>query len=286
MGAYLLPKPRDALPPSDELPGEPRECTTTVQLPSEPRDALPPSDELPSEPRDALPPSDELPSEPRDALPLGSVDHGGGIGDLEIGEKNSGADSFVDDHDDPHPMEEMPEKRARDVPNDDAWELRGLSQEEFNRIFDEVGPELDYSTVYVVRPLTTRTSSEVTTAVQELVLKLRAEGLHISRVHSDRARELRVEPLRKWLLERGVLSTYTEGQASIKWACGGGSQVGEDSSEATTWCFGLRQGDLGSGGQLRLAGADGEGFEEVVSYVTFRDKGARVFKGLRHRWKV
>ncbi|CAE7319561.1 RE1, partial [Symbiodinium sp. KB8] len=59
----------------------------------------------------------------------------------------------------------------------------------------------------------TRTAVEVTAAVQELALKLKAEGLHISRVHADRARELRVEPLRRWLLEKGILVTYTEGQA-------------------------------------------------------------------------
>ena len=48
-------------------------------------------------------------------------------------------------------------------------------------------------------------------AVQELFLTLKAEGLPIARVHA--ARELRTVPLRKWLLERGALCTYTEGQA-------------------------------------------------------------------------
>ncbi|CAE7746100.1 RE1 [Symbiodinium necroappetens] len=91
--------------------------------------------------------------------------------------------------------------------------LRGLSQEEFERIYNEVGVELVYDTIYVVRPLRTRTAVEVTAAAQELFLKLRAEGLHVSRVHADRARELRVEPLRRWLLEKGSLVTYTEGQA-------------------------------------------------------------------------
>ena len=110
-------------------------------------------------------------------------------------------------------FEEAPVRKRASVSNEDVSTVKGLSQEEFKRIYDEVGPELEFETVYVVRPLRTRTASEVTAAAQELVLKLRMEGLHVSRVHSDRARELRVEPLRRWLLERGVLSTYTEGQA-------------------------------------------------------------------------
>ena len=91
--------------------------------------------------------------------------------------------------------------------------MRGLSQEEFEKIFHEVGDGFEFDTFYVSRPLRSRTSSEVCAAVQELVLSLKAEGLHISRVHADRARELRTAPLRKWLLERGALCTYTEGQA-------------------------------------------------------------------------
>ncbi|CAE7607413.1 GIP, partial [Symbiodinium sp. CCMP2592] len=76
-----------------------------------------------------------------------------------------------------------------------------------------VGHELDFQTVYVVRPLRSRTSAEVTAAVQETVLKLKAEGLHISRIHADRARELRVQSIRAWALQRGIFCTFTEGQA-------------------------------------------------------------------------
>ena len=114
--------------------------------------------------------------------------------------------------DEPDPMEESPERRERGGV-EDGDELRGLSQEEFERIYREVGTEMEFVTVYLVRPMRTRTSAEVTAAVQELILRLKSEGLHVSRVHSDRARELRVQPLRRWLLEHGILVTYTEGQA-------------------------------------------------------------------------
>ncbi|CAE7232960.1 TY2B-DR3 [Symbiodinium microadriaticum] len=140
-------------------------------------------------------------------------DDGHGVGDMKFGE-------------DWDPMEEVPERRSYRGPREEECAKKGLSQEEFDRIYKEVDTNLDFDVVYVVRPLRTRTASEVTSAVQELVLRLRAEGLHVGRVHSDRARELRVEPLRRWLLERGILSTYTEGQspqsngraeAAVKW---------------------------------------------------------------------
>ena len=99
------------------------------------------------------------------------------------------------------------------VDEGDEPDLKGLSQKEFEKIFHEVGEGLEFDTFYVARPLRSRTSSEVYAAVQEVFLTLRAEGLPISRVHADRARELRTVPLRRWLLERGTLCTYTEGQA-------------------------------------------------------------------------
>ena len=92
-------------------------------------------------------------------------------------------------------------------------DLKGLTQEEFEKIFHEVGEEFDMDTFYISRPLRSRTSAEVHAAVQEVFLTLRAEGLHIARVHADRARELRTTPLRRWLLQRGTVSTYTEGQS-------------------------------------------------------------------------
>ena len=134
------------------------------------------------------------------------MDDGTGVGIVTFDDGDT-----VDDG--PDPMEEISEKRGSCISDDDCDVRRGLSQEEFERIYNEVGVELVYDTIYVVRPLRTRTAVEVTAAAQELFLKLRAEGLHVSRVHADRARELRVEPLRRWLLEKGSLVTYTEGQA-------------------------------------------------------------------------
>ena len=85
--------------------------------------------------------------------------------------------------DETDPMEEVPEKRVRGgVECDD--ELRGLSQEEFERICREVDTEMEFVTVYLARPLRTRTSVEVTSSAQELILRLKSESLYVSRVHS------------------------------------------------------------------------------------------------------
>ena len=90
---------------------------------------------------------------------------------------------------------------------------KGLNEEEFARIFNEVDGHVEYKTIYIMRPLRSRTAREVAAAVQDMVLELRAEGLQISRMHADRARELRTIPLRRWMLDRGIYCTYTEGQA-------------------------------------------------------------------------
>ena len=67
--------------------------------------------------------------------------------------------------------------------------------------------------LYFALPLRRRTSSQVLATVQSMVLRMKSQGLQIQRVHSDGARELRTEPLKRWMLQHGILSTYTEGQA-------------------------------------------------------------------------
>ena len=67
--------------------------------------------------------------------------------------------------------------------------------------------------LYVASPLRSRTTKDVLAAVQDLYLRLRAQGCPVVRVHSDRARELRCEPLKRWLSARGTYTTYTEGQS-------------------------------------------------------------------------
>ena len=48
-------------------------------------------------------------------------------------------------------------------------------------------------------------------AVQSFYLDLRARGMPLNRIHSDRGREFRVKPLRRWCRERDIAQTFTEG---------------------------------------------------------------------------
>ncbi|CAE7439048.1 RE1 [Symbiodinium microadriaticum] len=90
---------------------------------------------------------------------------------------------------------------------------KGMTAEEFQQVFHQVGGVNGYRVIYVASPLRSRTTKDVLYAVQDLYLRLRAQGCHISRVHADRARELRSDPLKRWLASRGTYTTYTEGQS-------------------------------------------------------------------------
>ena len=90
---------------------------------------------------------------------------------------------------------------------------KGMSEEEFKEVFSQVGGVEGYQVIYVSSVLRSRTTKDVLAAVQDLYLRLRAHGCPILRVHSDRARELRSDPLRRWLASHGTYTTYTEGQS-------------------------------------------------------------------------
>ena len=106
-----------------------------------------------------------------------------------------------------------PVELRKEPRGDSAGDLKGLTEEEFEKIFSEVGKPYDVQVIYVSMPLRGRTSARVQSAVQEIFLKLRSEGLQITRVHADRAREFRTESLKRWVLQHGAFMTFTEGQA-------------------------------------------------------------------------
>ena len=59
-------------------------------------------------------------------------------------------------------------------------------------------------------PMITKTSREVTATVMEFVLRLRADGYHVGRIHSDRGHEFNGEFVR-WARTRGIYLTKTAG---------------------------------------------------------------------------
>ncbi|CAE7684535.1 TY5A, partial [Symbiodinium sp. KB8] len=132
---------------------------------------------------------------PEDTLEEEPGDDGGGVGPVPS------FSDVLDEVEEPDP--EMSEGDKRELEE---------SNEEFRRIFKEIGDDIQYQNLYYVIPLKTRLAPEVEAAIRLLYVQLRAEGLPVQRVHSDRARELRGQNIRRWLLERDIYPTTGEAQ--------------------------------------------------------------------------
>ena len=85
-----------------------------------------------------------------------------------------------------------------EISKNDQGEL-DEANEEFKRIFKEIGDTIQYQSLHYMIPLGTRLATEVEVAIRLLYVQLRFEGLPLQRVHSDRARELRGQNIRRWL---------------------------------------------------------------------------------------
>ena len=107
-------------------------------------------------------------------------------------------------------FEDVEEKRERLLPEDE----KECDQDEarFKELFKEIGDTMEYQTVYYAVPLKSRSTREVLAGVQQIYLQLRAEGLPVVRVHSDRAREMTSSVMRTWLRQHDILQTTGEAQ--------------------------------------------------------------------------
>ena len=83
---------------------------------------------------------------------------------------------------------------------------------QYNELVAEVGDKMDYEVLRYAVPMRSRRASEVNARVRQMYLQVKADGLEVFRLHSDRATELCNRRLREWLLERGVLATTGEAQ--------------------------------------------------------------------------
>ena len=105
--------------------------------------------------------------------------------------------------------EENPEdgEHGPEDPNADAQE------EEWKKKIEDLKKPMEMQALRFCVPLERHRGKEILEAVQDLYVKIRALGQPLTRIHSDRAREFRVKPLRKWCRERDIFQTYTEGLA-------------------------------------------------------------------------
>ena len=82
----------------------------------------------------------------------------------------------------------------------------------FEELYKEIGDTMEYQVLHFAVPLKSRRTAVVNDAIKTLYLQLRAEGLPVVRLHSDRARELQNKRLRSWLAHRDILATTGESQ--------------------------------------------------------------------------
>ncbi|CAE7228392.1 unnamed protein product [Symbiodinium sp. CCMP2456] len=108
-------------------------------------------------------------------------------------------------------LEEVDEEPGEPEGEDDP-ELQAQEEEWKKKIADLRKP-MELQALRFCIPLERHTGKEILECVQDLYVKLRALGLPLTRIHSDRAREFRVKPVRKWCRERDIYQTFTEGLA-------------------------------------------------------------------------
>ena len=95
------------------------------------------------------------------------------------------------------------EDATRDSGEDGEMALEEGSPEELQEGFE-------IRTFRMTSPMSSKASGEVTRAVLEVYLRLKADGFVISRFHTDRGREFSNQ-LRKWFTTRGIVCTRTAG---------------------------------------------------------------------------
>ena len=106
--------------------------------------------------------------------------------------------------------EEEDEVQPPEVGDDPEVEAQ---EEEWKKKVADLSKPIELQMLRFCIPLERRTGKEILECIQDLYVQLRAMGLPLTRIHSDRAREFRVKPVRKWCRDRDIYQTFTEGLA-------------------------------------------------------------------------
>ena len=116
------------------------------------------------------------------------------------------------------------EDGAREPGGDDDENPQG--QEEIEEEAEKLSKPQQAATIYLCRPLRRRTTAHVLQATKEMVIQLKQTGLHVSGLHSDRAREFKAKAFKDWVTDVGLKQTKTAGgdpsgnstaELGIKW---------------------------------------------------------------------
>ena len=142
--------------------------------------------------------------------------HGGGVGPIDNGE---GAEGDCWDE-----IDEEWEARNPPPKGDDS--LRGLTEEEYAKVFSELNKPLETKTLYFTLPLRRRTSSHVLAVVQSMFLRDPWRRISSS-TSSLRPGQRTSDGTTQALASSAWCSVYLHGGSgtSTKWALGSSSQV-------------------------------------------------------------
>ena len=107
------------------------------------------------------------------------------------------------------PSERGPEHHRDGQPEDEDVEQAPLDKEV--EALKELASPVEFTSVYLARPMKSRKNKDALRAVQELYVQLRSSGFPVCRLHSDRARELQTDALESWAAARDIEVTRTQG---------------------------------------------------------------------------
>ena len=109
------------------------------------------------------------------------------------------------------PVQDGREEAADEVPP--PLEVEGEAEPLDKEIeaLKELAKPLEFSSVYLARPMKSRKKKDALRAVQELYVQLRSNGLPLCKLHMDRAREPQTDTLEAWAAARDIEVTRTQG---------------------------------------------------------------------------
>ena len=132
-------------------------------------------------------------------------------------------DVEVDEGGDPPPMPESaddlgdPLDPLNEQPHPEPEGAGGLAEDSMRTAFDvwhrliEDASNIGVKNLTFTEVIPSRAVKDVLPALARIHARLRYLGLPLHRLHCDRARELTLAPVRRWTLDRGIITTLTTG---------------------------------------------------------------------------
>ena len=135
--------------------------------------------------------------------------------------------SDCEEGDDLMELEKEGENGASGEPDSEEEKGEPIGPVTLDEAVEELQEPPECATLYLTRTMRRRTKGEALRAAREIALQLKASGLHVSTVHTDRAREFSSLVFKEWLAESGFLHTRTSGgepagnstaELGVRWA--------------------------------------------------------------------